>query len=272
MSISFVSVNGLLLDQVSALDRGLAYGDGLFETVLVRRGERVFCSAHLQRLQTGAERLRIPFPAGLVNALDQFQSQVARQYQATDGILKLILTRGSGGRGYLPPEPAEPNLILQWHPAPTLPSASNLSGIALYQCRHRLPERIQLPGLKSLNRLDNVLARAEFSGTSYGEGLMLDFADRVIEGTMTNLFWVKKGSLFTPSLEDVGVHGIMRAQIMQRFTTVCTSATVETLLNADELFLCNSVNGIWPVVEFKQQKWQPGCFTKQIQSEFLQFF
>lgn len=271
MSTTPISVNGVLLDQVSALDRGLAYGDGLFETILVRNSVLVFELAHFERLHAGASLLNIPFSADLTHLTQSFLQQIGAPHKHTDGVLKLILTRGAGGRGYAPPEHSTPSLIMQWHAGLKLPSQHNLTGISLYECKHLLPCKVSCAGLKSLNRLDNVLARAEFSGTHHAEGLLSDFDGHVIEGTMTNLFWVKDNTLFTPSLADVGVHGIMRAQIMQRFDTVSIKAKLDSILAADELFLCNSVNGIWPVVAFNQKNWPVGPVTKRIQSEFLQF-
>ncbi|HET8707882.1 MAG TPA: aminodeoxychorismate lyase [Pseudomonadales bacterium] len=266
-----ISVDGNLVEQVSALDRGLAYGDGLFETILVRDGQPVFLDAHFGRLSSSALRLNIPLHIDIDHSCQHFLAQVQAQSDISSGVLKLILTRGCGGRGYAPPEQPQPTLIWQWHQAPALPSSNNLEGIALYACECRLPSRTQFPGLKSLNRLDNVMARAEFAGSRYAEGLMLDFDGHVIEGTMTNLFWVRAGRLYTPSLADVGVHGIMRAQIMQRFETISVKAKLDSILAADELFLCNSVNGIWPVIEFQQARWPIGSLTRRIQSEFSQF-
>ena len=270
MSAKLISVNGEFLDQVSAFDRGLAYGDGLFETVLIRHSLQVFGQDHFNRLVSTAQKLKIPLPKNLSQNITDFIDHLANKNEA-NGILKIILTRGAGGRGYNPPELPMPTLILMWFDPPQLPSENNFKGILLARCEHPLPSRSALSGMKTLNRLDNVMARMEISGSNYAEGLMCDFDGHVIEGTMMNLFWVKDNTLHTPSLEDVGVHGIMRTQIMQRFETICVCAKEDSILSADELFLCNSVNGIWPVIEFKDRNWQIGPLTKRIQSEFLQF-
>lgn len=270
MSAKLIAVNGDFLDQVSALDRGLAYGDGLFETVLIRHSQQIFGQDHFNRLVSGVQKLKIPLPAHLSQKIAAFIDHLANRSEV-NGILKIILTRGAGGRGYLPPGLPTPTLILMWFDSPQLPSENNFKGVSLARCEHALPSRSTLSGLKTLNRLDNVMARMEISGSKYAEGLMCDFDGHVIEGTMTNVFWVKDNTLYTPSLESVGVHGIMRAHIMQRFETICIRAKEESVLSADELFLCNSVNGIWPVIEFKDRNWQIGPLTKRIQSEFLQF-
>jgi len=249
-----VAVNGVLGASVSSLDRGFIYGDGLFETCRLHQGEPLLWALHVQRLSLGAERLGIPLN------LEQLESQrrqiqiAAAQDWPLNGVLKVILTRGQGGRGYAPPTDPSPSLCWQFFPGIKASWADNaLRGIQLRVCDRQLPENPDLAGLKHLNRLDYVLARSEWAN-EYPEGLLLDRQGHVIEGTLSNLFAWVDDQLCTPALEVAGVAGVMRRFIMDTLapqlgiSVVERSLTMEDLARARELFMCNSVFGIWPVI------------------------
>ncbi len=252
-----VSVNGVLGAAVSPLDRGLAYGDGLFETVAVRRGKRPLWSMHLQRLTQSAERLNIPLPPTLESYSDQLLQAAASQ-GLRDGTLKVILTRGSGGRGYAPPINSEPMLCLAFYPLQDTSGAPAKDGVKVYVCEQRLGHNPTLAGLKHLNRLEQVLARAEWQDEEFSEGLLLDIENHVIEATASNIFMVREAVLVTPDLALSGVSGILRRLIIERlapelgYQVVIESVSLEQLQQADEIFLCNSVRGIWPVISLGQ--------------------
>lgn len=169
------------VDRVAADDRGLAYGDGLFETLLVHEGRAVWWDAHWRRLRWGAERLRIALPDERVVAAEA--SDLIEGM--THGVLKCVLTRGSGGRGYAPPAEAEPMLVLSLH-AP--PAATPSQGLEVRWCDTRLALQPALAGIKHLNRLEQVMARMEWNAPSIHEGLMLDTDERVICATAGNVF------------------------------------------------------------------------------------
>ncbi len=259
-------VNGQWGVRVSSRDRGLQYGDGLFETVLGRDGSLLLWARHLSRLLAGCARLGIPPPS------EQTLTEEAASLLAAhgNGIIKIMVTRGDGGRGYRPPQPANPTRILSWHQLPAAAAERPGSGVRVRLCRTRLGHSPDLAGLKHLNRLEQVLARGEWSDPNIGEGLMLDLDDHPVEGTMSNLFLVGEGRLHTPDLSLCGVAGVVRAWVMDHAQALGSSCLVgrlslEDVLTAEEVFLCNSVIGIWPVGELDGHPLPVGPVTRQLQ-------
>jgi len=260
-------VDGECRSQIEVSDRGLQYGDGLFETIAVRYRQAVFWREHFDRLQAGCLRLRIPVPDH--ERLLAEITQLCTQSPTCSSVLKLIITRGVGGRGYRPPDLVEPTRILSLHPYPDYPSDFQLEGVVVRFCDTRLAINPLLAGLKHLNRLEQVLARAEWQNPDIQEGIMLDVNGWVIEGTMTNLFYVKSGILYTAMLNESGILGIMRQKIIelaqQQGLQVCEQRyTKNDLLSADEVFLTNSLISIWPVKQIEQQVFTVGIVTKQL--------
>ena len=259
-------VNGAPGEQLSVRDRGLAYGDGLFETIAVRGGRIPLLARHLTRLADGCRRLSIPLDVALVETeLQAFAIQLG------EGVAKLIMTRGEGQRGYAPPQPCQPLRILQAAPLPQYPAEHAERGVRLFPCATRLAEQPLLAGLKHLNRLEQVLARAEWQGNDCSEGLMCDSSGRVIEGVYSNLFLVRDGGLFTAELSRCGVAGVMRAEILLQAQLLGVPVTVgdiryDELLAADEVFVCNSLYGIWPVRALQAQHWPVGALTRKLQA------
>lgn len=249
----------------SLKDRGLAYGDGLFETLAVKAGQPLLLDLHMQRLAQGCSRLAIVADHSLI------RSELLAYAQAMgEGVLKLIVTRGDSQRGYSASPEALPRRILQASPPAAYPDANALEGIQLFDCATRLAVQPLLAGLKHLNRLEQVLARAEWQDPAYAEGLMRDTSGRVIEGVFSNLFLVRNGSLYTADLQRCGVAGVMRAALLveaERQGIAChvTDISFEQLRQADELFLCNSVYGIWPVRAFAELSWPVGPLTRKLQ-------
>lgn len=253
-------------DLLDPRDRGLQYGDGLFETMAVHDGRIPWLAYHLRRLRIGCARLRIT-PPKTVELRRELARLAAGQSRA---ILKLIVTRGIGGRGYRPDPAAPGRHILQRHPWPAHANGRAHEGIRLRICRTRLAINPALAGLKHLNRLEQVLAQMEWrDDRRYQEGLMLDWQDRVIEGTMSNLFIVRSGCLSTPDLTDSGVAGVMREIILeaaaqQGIPCRVTALVLPDIAQAEEVFVCNSVIGIWPVVALSRQRYPLGPITRQL--------
>lgn len=155
-------------------------------------------------------------------------------------------------------------------PSPNYSPAYAEQGVHLFPCTTRLSEQPALAGLKHLNRLEQVLARAEWQDSAYAEGLMRDMTGRVVEGVFSNLFIVKAGELLTPSLERCGVAGVMREELLHRASqagvkTQITDISMERLLGADEIFVCNSLYGVWPVRQFETSVWSVGPLTRKLQ-------
>lgn len=272
-------INGIPGDSIAISDRGLHYGDGLFETLAVRDGVCEFWDRHMQRLKAGCERLRIAPPDATQLAAE------ARQliHDNERCVLKIIVTRGSGGRGYSIPETAQPTRILLRGDWPDYPAANAEQGVRVRLCTQRLGINPSLAGLKHLNRLEQVLARMEWDepGITEGitEGLLRDHTGRVIEGTYSNIFLVRQGRLVTPLLDLCGVAGVMRDVVVELATTAgidCTERAVslDELYAAEELFLTNSLIGIWPIYELDNSRehgrehWRaaPGPMTRALQA------
>lgn len=246
-------------------DRGLAYGDGLFETLVVHRGRPGLLEDHLQRLHAGCKRLGIPYQEQrITEELLTFCEALG------EGVAKLIVTRGDGLRGYAPPVESQPRRLLLGSPLPVYPVEHVEQGIELFPCSVRLAEQPRLAGLKHLNRLEQVLARAEWQHSRYAEGLLRDQSGRIIEGVFSNLFLVREDRLLTPSLERCGVAGVMRGALLREAAALGIQCEIrdlsyDELLAAQEIFLCNSVYGVWPVRRLETRVWLPGPLTRKLQ-------
>ena len=241
-------VDGIPADTIAVADRGLHYGDGLFETLAVVDGNPCLWERHLSRLRDGCARLAFPPPdeGRLATEARGLTHGVER------GVLKLILPRGEGGRGYRPPCPARPRRILRLGPWPDYPASWQSAGIRVRYCRTRLGHQPLLAGLKHLNRLEQVLARSEWNDPDIAEGLMLDLDGGVVEGTQSNLFALLDGRLVTPPLARCGVAGVVRALVLERAPALGLPVVEERLEparleTADALFLTSSLIGLWPV-------------------------
>lgn len=170
-----ILVNGKVSSRIEIADRGLQYGDGLFETIAIRDERAILYSSHLKRLEDGCRRLSIPLIARRI--LDKEIFKLCRG--VSRGVLKVIVTRGSGGRGYQPPSQPQPTRILSVHPWPNYPSLFIEYGITLRVCHTSLGYNPCLAGIKHLNRLEQVLARSEWENPMIPEGLMLDSQGQV---------------------------------------------------------------------------------------------
>lgn len=260
-----VLINGKHQQSLDIADRGLQYGDGLFETLKVKHGEPVHLVKHLQRLQYGCERLLIPCPD--LELLTEEAKHLSQQQSLA--VLKIIVTRGIGGRGYRQPDTIATTRILSLHPYPEYPVHYKQQGIVVRFCKTRLGLNPDLAGIKHLNRLEQVLARAEWHDPNIQEGLMLDHLNRVIEGTMSNLFFVKDHTLLTSPLNDSGVAGIQRQHILQlahiHHIPVKEHYFMQNeLLAADALFVTNSIIGLWPIRQIAQKQFKIDATTKQL--------
>lgn len=274
-----ISVNGIPDAHISPLDRGFAYGDGVFETCRMMDGQVPLWSRHLARLVGSCERLFIPIDT---LALESHRSRLIDQSIAEgvyNGILKVIVTRGEGGRGYALPAQVYPTICVIIYPHNQVDDCS-LTGVSLRVCQQRLSSCPDLAGMKHLNRLEQILARAEWRDTRYAEGVLLDENDHVIEATASNIFMVCDKIVYTPNLARCGVAGIMRALVMEELAPALglpvrmTEIPLTELLAADEVFLCNSVRGITSVKDITsdQQVVLPEVTVTQRLQAQLNFF
>jgi 4-amino-4-deoxychorismate lyase len=226
-----VLIDGEAEDRVEVANRGLNYGDGVFSTVLVHEGLPIWWEEHVARLRRGCEALLMRMPdADLLGAEAE---RLCRGQMR--GVLKVTLVRGGRGRGYAPTLGMPTQRILALHP--------------------------RLAGIKHLNRLENVLARAACMPGVHQEGLMRDTHGVPVCATAGNIFVVRRGQLKTPSLRQCGVEGICRGWALSRADVEIATLQDSDIENADELFVCNSVRGILPVARLGLCDWRPGPVT-----------
>lgn len=248
-------------------DRGLHYGDGLFETLLLDEGGNIrFWPEHYQRLSQSAQRLNIECPHE-VWFLRQLQPFTAKHEKL---IIKIILTRGSKGRGLSMPDETIPNVYLLQYPANnyTLNQSVNcfISSI-------KLPDNPNLSGMKHLNRLDYVLATQELQlHPQYDEAILCSPDGHVVETIVHNLFFIRNDEIYTPDLSSSGVLGIMREIVLKHLKQGGKNVNIgdysqSDVLDADECFICNSVQGIRPVIKLQERELPVGPITRKLQQE-----
>lgn len=267
-----VLINGKTDDKISVNDRGLQYGDGVFETIAYRHGKPEFLNAHLTRLESGCALLNIAFEQQ--DILRQELESVFQQLD-NDAVIKIIVTRGEGQRGYFSENTTMPTRIISTHPFPQFPESYQSEGVILRFCEQRLSTNSRLAGIKHLNRLEQVLARNEWDDPDISEGIMSDHDDNIIEGTMSNIFIVESDKLYTPVVTRTGIAGITRATIIELATR--SGLAVEEriidrrqLAEADEVFVCNSIIGIWPVSAISNKLYPVGFITQFLQKALNQ--
>ena len=229
------------------------YGDGLFETVRVVKSKVPLWGYHCQRLEKGCKQLKIKtapdLPHRLWSGLQQVISEAGRTAETC--VVKIMITRGAGGRGYQAAQQCNPTEIIICYPAPDYPSAHASQGINVLTCEYRLSENPVLAGIKHLNRLDQVLASTELDD-SVSEGLMLDQQGRLIEGTKSNILLFKGNEIISPITTLCGVDGIARRFIFDNLSVLGVQGRFEhvepsQLVEFDGIAIVNSVLGIWPV-------------------------
>lgn len=244
-----------------AADRGLNYGDGLFETMRVHAGRVWLLQRHLARLCAGCDRIGLPYPGTETLAQDINRLLAAAPEEA---VLRLVLTRGDGGRGYAPPAGATGRRIVSLHALP--PPTDRL---AVGVCRTRLGSSTALAGLKHLGRLEQVLAAAEAAAAGWDEGLVLDQDDLVVEATRHNLFYLRRGRILTPPIRGAGVAGVMRALVLETmeqhgFAGGETCLRYDELDEVEEMFFCNAVTGVRAVTSLAGRELAPARALPQL--------
>ncbi|MBK5929549.1 aminodeoxychorismate lyase [Halochromatium salexigens] len=271
-------VNGEARADLDVSDRGLAYGDGLFETIAIRAGRPCCWLAHLDRLARGAVRLGLPVPSPA-----RLKQEATRLGDGVEcGILKIILTRGPAARGYRPPPEPKPTriLMLTEQSPPSIEARISDRAARVRVCQTRLGINSQLAGLKHLNRLEQVLARSEWADASADEGLMLDAEGRLVCGTMSNLFLIDEdGVLQTPLIDRCGVAGTARARVLDDARAAGLEVRERRLALTDVVrargaFLTNAVIGIWPIRTVEEHAFElsrlPWTLLERVHARLLQ--
>lgn len=250
---------------VSAQDRGLLYGQSVFETIAIANGKACLLTPHLQRLEFGAKTLSIPFDS--IKLRDEIESVVAHS-SADKSVLRVTLTMGVGGRGYDNPSNVESTRIIALHDYPQHPSKNWTEGIQLGLADIKLSDQPALAGVKHGNRLEQIMARSQWQ-SDWQEALLQDNHDCVIEGTQSNVFVVNNDGLRTPELTKSGVAGVMRDYVIQYADSIGASCevvplTVADIETADEVFMTNSVIGLWPVKQFQAVSYNGRAFSQKL--------
>jgi len=259
-------VNGEKTDSISVTDRGLQFGDGIFETIRIHQGKPVWWQQHMDRLLDGCHRLRFAD----IPDVDTLQQEVtALASDCVAGVLKIIITRGYSNSGYATPADTPANRILFLTPGMRHQSRAG-QGIVMGVCSQRLAGHDSLSGIKHLNRLEQVIARLQCQAEGWDEGVMLDDQGTVIEGTMSNLFIWREDHLLTPSLQKTGFKGLCREIIIalaaeNGITVEQTKLQLEDLTNSSGIFVTNSLIGIWPVINFIHQQLTVCANTRLLQ-------
>jgi len=261
--------NGQAIDSLPIDDRAIHYGDGLFETIAIRNGEPRLWSLHIERLHSGCDRLGLDSPADESLRVEITAAMHAAQVDPSYALAKLIITAGSSTRGYRRPISVGSRVLTGVSEAQR-PAADNYqAGVVAVRCTTTVSEQPTLAGLKTLNRLEQVLARNERSNTDAFEGLMCDADGRLICGTMSNVFVVHDQSVSTPALDRCGVAGVMRQHVLNTLKIAGHEITEKNVswdhaMAADELFLTNSQFGLVPIQGIDEQRWRVGPVTGKV--------
>ncbi len=245
------------------MDRGLAYGDGVFRT-LQHNGYPYCWGMHYHRLEADCNALGIVCPSADTLLDDMERLQGGKQ----NSVIKIIVTRGESLRSYAVPPLAQPTRIVIKTAMPQYPDSYFQEGVALHLCETRLARQPRLAGVKHLNRLENVLARMEWTDHQIADGLMIDENGDVIECTSANLFARFGEVMVTPDLSASGVLGVTRERLIQLAPKLDYSVAVKRLrlselMNADEVLICNSLFGVWQVRQLSSHSWKAGNLAAQ---------
>jgi 4-amino-4-deoxychorismate lyase len=257
-------LNGVQPDDSLALSRGLHYGDGVFRTLFKYDGQIVDFKLQYIKLSHDAQALGLQPPAAELLLEEAISVSASR----VNAVIKVLLLRGAAGRGYRAENGRTDRLLLAYS-LPDYPAAHWQEGIPAFRCSLRLGSQPALAGIKHLNRLEQVLASRDWPAEAV-EGILCDERGNPVCGTRSNLFWMRDGQLFTPALDRCGVAGMMRDKVLACATALGVQVHVEArpwskFVNAEEIFVTNSLIGIWPVRSLEQRLWQaPGPLTSRL--------
>ena len=260
---------GVAIDTINIDDRAVQYGDGLFETIAIRDGQPRLWRYHVERLQTGCLRLGFAAPAETVLDDALTSAVTASRIDAERCVAKILVSSGLAPRGYQrDPDPAL-TILVGLAESARLPAAAYQDGIVARLCNTRLAAQPQLAGIKTLNRLEQVLARHEWRDEGVFEGLTLDTDDRLICGTMSNVFLINDQKLVTPAITRCGVSGVMRRHLLTLLAEAGNDAevrdvSIDELWSCDGVLITNSQFGALPVKCCGTRTWRPGDLTRRI--------
>lgn len=251
-----ILVNGVETDYIKADDRGLLYGDGLFETIAVKDSKPRLLEMHFQRLINSASKLSIQ---GFdTEDIAKDINLIVSKSGYHDAIVRVTVTRGSAERGYASLS-AEANVVISIAPLPEYIQEKRRTGIDMNFSTLRINKESYLAGIKHLNRLTQVLAANEAASKGVDEALVFSEDGFVIEGSKSNVFFVFENEIKTPLVSEYGVSGIMRQRVLDvadelGYKIVEDNITLDDLLDVKEVFITNSIIGIWPVATLNDRE------------------
>ncbi|MBU2892594.1 aminodeoxychorismate lyase [Colwellia sp. D2M02] len=250
--MKYCSINGEKINHIAITDRGLAYGDGIFTTAKIVAGQVLLLSEHIERLILGCKHLNISSPIKteleheLVSAASGFSS----------GVLKVIISAGSGGRGYSRQGliAGSTQFIVMVFDFPSHYPQQAQEGLSLGISQQQISISPMLGGIKHLNRLEQVLLRTELDQRVEDDLVVLNTLSEVVEATSANLFYWLDNKLHTPALGYSGVNGLIRQTLLKHNTDVVIKKTsLDDLKKAEAMFICNCVMGIMPINQFNNR-------------------
>jgi branched-chain amino acid aminotransferase len=265
--VTWVYLDGAYLPsaeaKVAADDAGLLHGRGLFETFRARRGAVYLLERHFDRLEAGAQTIGIVLPQTLADLRAAVRTLTER-CGLEDARVRLTLTAGSAS--------GRPSLLIQARAATDYPQRLYELGMSALVPSVRRNETSPLARVKSLNYLDNLLAREQARRADLDEALFLNTRGRLADGSTTSLFLVRDGELLTPPVEDGALPGVTRAAVLEltpaaRIGAHERSLTLDDLRGAEEAFLTNAVAGLLPLVSVDGAKvgsGRPGPLTRRL--------
>lgn len=274
-TLPVIAVNGIIDAQVSPLDRGFTYGDGVFETCKLHNAKIPLWDLHKDRLLNSCAKLSIPVALDVIESQLESLITILAVEDSRNAVVKITVTRGQSGRGYRFLDAIEPTIVIGIFSVLTYPPTNFSEGVSVRLCKQRLSCNSSLAGLKHLNRLEQVLARSEWQDDSIAEGILLDTQNNLIEAVFSNIFLISNGQLQTPDLSEAGVAGVMRRFIIETIApkvglkVEIKKLSLDELLNADAVFLCNSLYGIWPVQRMLAAQahiFEPNAITHKLQN------
>jgi len=267
--MKYCSINGQQQTDIAVTERGLAYGDGLFTTAKIVKGKVILLAAHIERLVHGCQRLKLQPPSA--QQLNEQLTLVAKAYPLA--VLKVMITAGSGGRGYSRVGLSDNamNIIIMVSDFPEHYGALAQQGINLGDSQQCIGTSAMLGGLKHLNRLEQVLLRAELDERIEDDLVVTNCQGNVIEATCSNLFYWLGDTLCTPDLSMSGVDGLIRQAIIAKNpqVKVCVTKRVD-LKKAQGMFICNALMGIIPVKMYNNRNLAIAN-TQQLQQQMKNF-
>lgn len=275
-------VNGKQTKTMSLLDRGFNYGDGLFTTIKVINGGCDLLPQHIKRLNQGITRLVIA-PIDLIALSDDL---ISKAKALKIGVLKVIITRGEGKRGYSTIGCDSPNIVIIAGGLPDYQSHQS-NGIHLGVSEISLGINPLTAGMKHLNRIEQVLIKQAIEVNGWIDALVLDCQGYIVETSMANIFWRIKDVIYTPSLDLSGVNGLMRQEVIKIFdqdlkdmnlesssninqsTLIQDRFTLQDIINADEVFITNCLMGVVPILSIDNATFPVGELTKRLAQQLI---